>query len=83
MRLNGEEECAGGATVTLTNSAGEEIGRCITDNYGDFKFDNLEENSGKYTLQITRQNYSTKFIEIELKRSLNAGVILLQNSPDG
>jgi hypothetical protein len=70
MRINGKIECVEGATVTLSNSAGERIDSCVTDNYGDFKFDNLEENSGKYVLQITHQHCKTKVIEVELGKSL-------------
>jgi Fe-S-cluster-containing dehydrogenase component len=79
VRINGRDECAGGATVTLRNASGKEIGKCITDSYGDFKFDNLEENSGKYTLQITHQNCNTKVVEVELTRSVNMGVIYLKS----
>ncbi len=78
MRVNGKDECAEGAKVTLLDNTGREIGKNITDNYGDFKFDNLQENSGKYTLQIAHQNFKTKIVEVEVKKSLNAGTIFLQ-----
>lgn len=77
MRVDGKDECAEGATVTLFNAANERIGGCVTDNYGDFKFDNLEENSGKYTLQIAYTGYDMKTIEVNLKESLNAGTVYL------
>ena len=77
VRLNGKEECAEGAKVTLLNSANENIGEHMTDNYGDFKFDNLEENSGKYTIQITYTGYALKAIEVDLKKSFSAGTIVL------
>jgi hypothetical protein len=77
VRVNGRDECAEGATVTLLNAANEKLGECTTDNYGDFKFDNLEENSGKYTLRIAHAGNVTKTIEVDLKKSLNAGVIFL------
>jgi len=77
VRLNGKEECAEGAKVTLLNAANENIGEYMTDNYGDFKFDNLEENSGKYTLQIAYPGYTLKAIEVDLKKSFNAGTIVL------
>jgi Fe-S-cluster-containing dehydrogenase component len=76
-RVDGKDECAEGATITLFNAANDKIGECITDNYGDFKFDRLEENSGRYTLQIVYLGYDTKTIEVELKKSLNVGVIFL------
>ena len=77
VRLNGKEECAEGAKVTLLNAANENIGEYMTDNYGDFKFDNFEENSGKYTLQIAYPGYTLKAIEVDLKKSFNAGTIVL------
>jgi len=77
VRVNGRDECAEGATVTLLNAANEKLGECTTDNYGDFKFDNLEENSGKYTLRIAHAGNETKTIEVDLKKSVNAGVIFL------
>jgi Fe-S-cluster-containing dehydrogenase component len=77
VRLNGNEECAEGASVTLFNSAHEKIGEYVTDNYGDFKFDNLEENNGKYTLRIAFTGYDTKTFEVDLKKSLYAGMIFL------
>ena len=49
----------------------------MTDNYGDFKFDGLEENSGKYYLEITGEGYQAKTLEMELTESLNVGVVNL------
>jgi Fe-S-cluster-containing dehydrogenase component len=77
VRLNGKEECAEGATVTLLNAANEKLGECTTDNYGDFKFDNLQGNSGKSRLVIAYKGYDTKTIEVELKKSVNAGTFFL------
>jgi Fe-S-cluster-containing dehydrogenase component len=77
LRLNGKEECAEGAKVTLLNADGERIRECVTDNYGDFKFDNLEENSGNYTLLLTYTGYDIKRIEVDLKKSLYTGVTFL------
>ena len=78
MRVNGKEECAEGAKVTLFNAVKEKIGECMTDNYGDFKFDNLEENSGKYTLRIVYTGYDTKTIEVDLKQSVSIGTVFLE-----
>jgi Fe-S-cluster-containing dehydrogenase component len=77
VRVNGRDECAEGVKVTLFNATQEKIGECLTDNYGDFKFDNLEENSGKYTVRITYTGYEIKSIEVDLKKSLYTGVIFL------
>ena len=48
-------------------------------NYGDFKFDHLEENSGTYTVEIHYQGYETKTLEFDLKNSLNLGTIFLED----
>jgi Fe-S-cluster-containing dehydrogenase component len=77
VKINGLDECAEGAKVTLFNTDGDNIGECQTDNYGDFKFDNLEENSGRYKLQIIHKGYSDRDIDVELKKSLYVGVVLL------
>jgi ferredoxin len=74
-RKNNQEECAEGARVTLFKATKEKIGESVTDNYGDFKFDNLEENSGRYVLRIDYTGYETRTIEIDLKKSLNVGTI--------
>jgi Fe-S-cluster-containing dehydrogenase component len=77
VKISGKDECAEGATVTLSSTTGNKLGGLVTDKFGDFKFDNIEENSGKYTLQIAYRSYTTKTIEVELKKSLNVGVIFL------
>jgi Fe-S-cluster-containing dehydrogenase component len=48
---NGVKDCAEGATVVLIKNQ-QRIAEAVTDNYGDFKFDRLTENSGRYTLEI-------------------------------
>jgi Fe-S-cluster-containing dehydrogenase component len=77
VRVDGREDCVEGATVTLSNAAGEIISQCLTDNFGDFKFDDLEENSGRYRLNVTCQGCEPGTVEVDLTRSLNVGVIYL------
>lgn len=77
VRLNGKDECAEGAKVTLINAANEKIGECMTDNYGDFKFDNLQENSGKYKVRIAYTGCDIKTIEVDLKTSFYTGTVFL------
>jgi Fe-S-cluster-containing dehydrogenase component len=77
-RLNGgPEECAAAAKVTLLNAAGAAIGECTTDAFGDFKFEALEENSGRYSLRIAYADRAPITFEVDLKESLNAGVLLV------
>jgi Fe-S-cluster-containing dehydrogenase component len=77
LRINDRDECAEGATVTLLNGKGEMVGECVTDNFGDFKVDNLGENSGTYTLRIGHSGYPGKEVKVELGKSVNVGTIFL------
>jgi len=49
--LVGVDECIAGSTAILSQG-GKEIGRQVTDVFGDFKFDDLEPGSGIYSVQI-------------------------------
>ena len=55
---------------------GASVAVTTTDNYGDFKFDRLDENSGRYTVQIFAGGRS-KTIEANLGASINLGEIRL------
>ncbi len=72
----GITDCAEGAQVTLFKDS-KKVNEAVTDNYGDFKFDNLEENSGRYSLEIVYKGYKKKTVEVDLTTSKNVGTILL------
>jgi Fe-S-cluster-containing dehydrogenase component len=72
---NGVVDCVEGATVRLLKD-GASIGEATTDNYGDFKFDKLDEGSGKYTVEIS-SNGRRKSVDVELGASRNIGEIKL------
>jgi hypothetical protein len=72
---NGLIDCAEGATVTLFKDSNK-ISEVITDNYGDFKFDKLEENSGKYQLEVVFKKYPKQIFEVELGSNKIVGTIL-------
>jgi len=74
--VNGLEECVKGAAVTLVRGS-ETIGECVTDEYGDFKFDNLERGSGVYTVKVHRNGHGEKAVTVDLKESANVGVVYL------
>lgn len=76
FKKDGIVDCAEGAKVTLFKDS-QRIGEVITDNYGDFKFDKLEEKSGRYTLEIIYKEYGKKTIEVELGESKSVGTVLL------
>jgi Fe-S-cluster-containing dehydrogenase component len=76
FKKNGLIECAGGARVTLSKGP-QNISEAVTDNYGDFKFDGLEEQSGSYTLEIVFVGCPTRIVEVDLTTSKNVATIML------
>jgi hypothetical protein len=72
---NGVVDCIEGASVQLIKD-GASIAVTTTDNYGDFKFDKLDENSGRYSVQIFSSGRS-KTLEATLGASVSLGEIRL------
>jgi Fe-S-cluster-containing dehydrogenase component len=72
---NGAIDCVENAQVRLLKS-GACVHETTSDNYGDFKFDRLEESSGHYVVEISA-NGSKKSIDVDLQVSVNLGEILL------
>ena len=72
---SGAVECVEGASVQLLKD-GASVAVTTTDNYGDFKFVRLDENSGRYTVQIFSSGRS-KTVEANLGASVNLGEIRL------
>jgi len=68
-------DCVEGANVRLLKD-GQVVETATTDNYGDFKFDRLEEDSGHYTIEIAALGRS-KTVEAQLGASINLGEIRL------
>jgi Fe-S-cluster-containing dehydrogenase component len=73
---NGVVDCVEDARVRLIKS-GAVVAETTSDNYGDFKFDRLDENSGAYTVEIEAKGRATKTIETRLGVSVNLGEIRL------
>ena len=73
---DGVTDCAEGAEVILQKNE-ETISQTITDNFGDFKFDRLRENSGNYKLKISFSGQPTKEIDVELSDSQSFPNIVL------
>ncbi|MBU2498373.1 MAG: carboxypeptidase regulatory-like domain-containing protein [Proteobacteria bacterium] len=76
VALQDKDECAEGAKVTLSKGK-KAVGNVETNNYGDFKIDRLEENSGRYTLEVAFPGYKSKKVEVDLKESVSVGNIFL------
>ncbi|HTS42126.1 MAG TPA: 4Fe-4S dicluster domain-containing protein [Xanthobacteraceae bacterium] len=72
---NGMVDCVEGANVRLLKGD-ELVAETMTDNYGDFKFDRLDENSGLYTVQISASGRKVS-VEATLGVSINLGEIRL------
>jgi hypothetical protein len=53
------------------------VAQAATDNYGDFKFDRLDENSGDYVVEITTAGGVKKTVSAKLGASINLGEIRL------
>jgi Fe-S-cluster-containing dehydrogenase component len=70
----GATDCAEGAKVSLYKD-GELLESLVTDNYGDFKFDRLCENSGKYAIKVELDGFLSKEIEVLLGTSVNVGTV--------
>jgi Fe-S-cluster-containing dehydrogenase component len=71
----GVVDCVEGASVQLVKD-GASVAVTTTDNYGDFKFDELEDNSGRYSIQIFSRGRS-KVVDVELGTSISLGEIRL------
>ncbi len=76
VALQDTDECADGAKVTLRKGA-KAVGMAETNNYGDFKLDNLDEKSGKYNLEIMYPGYKARKVSVDLKNSINIGTVFL------
>ena len=72
---DGAIDCVEGASVQLVKD-GASVAVTTTDNYGDFKFDRLDEDSGAYAVQIYASGRS-KVVETSLGPSINLGDIRL------
>ncbi|MFZ0449315.1 MAG: 4Fe-4S dicluster domain-containing protein [Desulfatiglandaceae bacterium] len=79
VALQDTDECAECAKVVLRKGA-KALGSVETNNYGDFKLDNLPENSGEYKVEFEYSGYKKKALAINLTKSVNLGTIFLMTS---
>ncbi len=70
----GLTDCAEGAQVALFKN-GTKMAETVTDNYGDFRFDGLPENSGSYRVEVSFGKYAKRSVDVELKTSQNVPTI--------
>jgi len=76
MEVKGVVDCVEGAIVRLLKN-GAMVAETATDNYGDFKFDRLDENSGEYVVEISAAGQAKKAVGAKLGASINLGEIRL------
>jgi NAD-dependent dihydropyrimidine dehydrogenase PreA subunit len=77
VALKDVDECAEGAQVTLRDGSAQLVGTATTNNYGDFKIDDLQADSGEYGLVVEYSGYQKQEMKVDLKESVNVGTILL------
>jgi len=70
---NGVVDCVEGASIRLLQN-GNLVAETTSDNYGDFKFDKLDENSGAYVVEVATGR-KKKTVEARLGDSINLGEI--------
>ncbi len=75
--VNGLEDCAQGVRVSLVRE-GETLQVLETDNYGDFKFDRLDRNSGAYDVVIEADGFQRKAVGVNVTTGACLGRVLLE-----
>jgi Fe-S-cluster-containing dehydrogenase component len=72
-------DCLEGASVRLSKD-GRLLAELRSDNYGDFKFERLDESSGAYRLDISAEAHEPSVVHVTLGDSINLGEIRLDRS---
>ncbi len=70
-------DCAVGAKVILRKDS-MIVAEAITDNYGDYKIDNLKSDMGILQLEVVYKAFEKKTITIEMKQSLSLDEIIFE-----
>jgi len=73
-------DCVDGAAVRLVKN-GAPVAETRSDNYGDFKFDRLDENSGRYRVEIEKAGFEPLAVDAELGASRFLGTLTLRRRP--
>jgi Fe-S-cluster-containing dehydrogenase component len=78
--IGGVTECIEGARVSL-HRGGQKVAEARSDPYGDFKFQGLDEGSGRYRIEILDERFEPKRLEFDLGESHYLGTIELTGRP--
>ncbi|HWR05282.1 4Fe-4S dicluster domain-containing protein [Sporomusa sp.] len=76
VNSNGVTDCAEGVRISLFSDQ-KKLSEAVTDNFGDFKIDNLSANSGYYTIEIEMIGFKKTTVTVELTASQNIGTVYL------
>ena len=71
------DQCAMGVTVTLKGKDVEKV--CVTDEFGDFWFEELKSKQ-KYTVEIAHSGYKPIKLDVHTHSDVNAGDLFLEKS---
>ena len=74
--IGGVTECIEGARVSLYRG-GQKVAEARSDPYGDFKFQGLDEGSGRYRIEILHERFEPKRLEFDVGESSYLGTIEL------
>lgn len=77
VALADKDECVEGAKVALKDGSGKVIATAVTNNYGDFKFDDLEGKSSRYELEVEAAGSPKQKRHVDLEESIDIGTLFL------
>jgi len=77
VALSETDECAENARVLLTDEEGRTLVETMTDNYGDFRLQGIEETTSKLHVEIAIDGLPPKLVTVEFETSLNLGTIII------
>jgi Fe-S-cluster-containing dehydrogenase component len=76
-KTDGVVDCVDDAAVRLMKD-GVLVAATQSDSFGDFKFDGLAENSGRYRIEIEKSGFDPRTVDAELGASIVVGTLTLR-----
>jgi NAD-dependent dihydropyrimidine dehydrogenase PreA subunit len=74
---DGTADCVKGARVVVTRFSDNAAHESVTDEFGDFRIDSLDRESGRHRLTVSHAESGERTLEFELRESLSVGTIIL------
>src|SRR3970040_2660474 len=78
--IGGVTECIEGARVSL-HRGGQQVAEARSDPYGDFKFQGLDEGSGRYRIEVLDERFEPKRLHVDLGERNYLEMIELSGKP--